>query len=110
MSGGAAADKDYFDLLEHRLSRIERLLAIGFGEQIQAKREIAGVDDQVVAAVLERTGTWSPAGPLKAKVEAATGQSAMTVKRPLKELVDLGALEKRGQTASTEYRSTGLFG
>lgn len=110
MSGRTAADEDRLDSLEHRLARIERLLAIGFTEQIHARRKTAGVDDQVVSAILERTGQWSPAGPLKAAVEAVSGQSAMTVKRRLKELVSLGALEKRGQTASTEYRSTGVLG
>lgn len=109
MSGGPA-DEDRFDLLEYRLARIERLFAMGFTEQIRAKRKAAGVDDQVVAAILERTGQWSLAGPLKTAVESASGQSSMTVKRRLKELVELGALEKRGQTTSTEYRSTGLFG
>jgi hypothetical protein len=109
MSTGAA-DEERLDLLEHRLVRIERLLAIGFIEQIRARRAAAGVDDQVVAAILERTCQWSSAGPLKTGVEAASGQSARTVKRRLKELVELGALEKRGQSASTEYRSTGLLG
>jgi len=108
MSG--EADEDRLDSVEHRLALIEHLLAIGFSEQIGARREAAGVNDQVVAAILERTGEWIPAGQLKAAVEVASGQSAMTVKRRLKELVKLGALDKRGQTASTEYRSTGLFG
>jgi hypothetical protein len=110
MSGGAGTDEDRLDSLEHRLARIERLLAIGFSEQIRARREAASADDQVVAAILERTEEWIPAGRLKEAVEGAGGQSAMTVKRRLKELVKLGALDKRGQTASTEYRSTGLLG
>lgn len=109
MSGGAV-DEERLDLLEHHLARIERLLAIGFSEQIRARCAAAGVDDQVVAAILERTGQWSSAGSLKTAVEAATGQSARSVERRLKELVELGALEKRGQTASTEYRSTTLLG
>jgi len=107
---GGAADEERFDLLEHHLARIERLLAIGFSEQIRARRAAAGVDDQVVAAILERTGQWSSTGSLKTVVEAVTGQSARTVKRRLKELVELGALEKRGKAASTEYRSTALLG
>jgi hypothetical protein len=105
-----SADADRLDSLEHRLTRIERLLAIGFSEQIRIRREAADIEDPVVNAILERTSEWAPAGPLKAGVEAASGQSARTVERRLKDLVKVGALEKRGQTASTEYRSTGLFG
>jgi hypothetical protein len=38
---GGTADEERCDLLEHRLARIERLLAIGFTEQIRARRAAA---------------------------------------------------------------------
>jgi hypothetical protein len=101
---------DAIEQAQHRLLRIERLLMIGFTEQIQAKRERFEVGDEVSAAVLERTHDWTPAGPLKGEVESATGGSSMTVKRRLNRLVEVGALERRGKTASTEYRNTGLLG
>jgi hypothetical protein len=96
--------------LKHRLMRTERLLTIGFADQIQAKRDQYEVGDEIAGSVLERTLDWTPAGDLKRDVEAASGGSSMTVKRRLNRLVELGALERRGKAASTEYRNTGLLG
>jgi Fic family protein len=105
-----AEPSERLEQLETQLIRIERLLAIGFAEQLAARREEAGLGGQVSVAILERSATWMPAGPLKAAVEAATKQSSMTVKRRLKDLLEAGALEKSGKGSSTAYRSTGLLG
>ncbi len=102
--------EERLEALEHHLVMIERMLAIGFGEQIKARRAAVGLDDEVAEAILARTALWTPAGELKREVEKATGQSDMTVKRRFKRLVEVGALESRGKTVSTEYRNTGLFG
>jgi hypothetical protein len=96
--------------LEQRLLRIERLLGIGFAEQVQAKRDRYDVGDEVAASILERTSDWTAAGELKREVEGATGGSSMTVKRRLNRLVEIDALERRGKAAATEYRNTGLLG
>lgn len=96
--------------LEHRLLRLERLLAIGFSDQIAARRQELGFDDAASAAILRLCVEWTPAGELKKKVIAASGQPQRTVIRRLSGLVDHGALERRGKTASIEYRSTGLLG
>jgi hypothetical protein len=98
------------DSIAQHLLRIERLLAIGFAEQLQAKRDAHEVGDEVAAEILARTSAWTPAGELKRAVVNATRQSEPTVKRRLKKLVELGALDRRGETAAVEYRSTGLLG
>jgi hypothetical protein len=96
--------------LEMQLTRIERLLAIGFAAQIEAARERAGVNDEVTAAILARASVWISAGALKRAAVKRSGQSERTVNRRLNQLVELDALERRGKTSSTEYRSTGLLG
>lgn len=103
-------DAEVLSGLEHQLARIERLLAIGFSEQIAARSESADLDDPASAEVLLRTSKWVGAGPLKKAVVKATGQSEPTVKRRLRELVKYGALESEGAGPSVEYRSTGLLG
>jgi Fic family protein len=96
--------------LESQLVRIERLLSIGFAAQVRELRKNADIGDEVSAEILRRTPTWMPAGELKLAVTKASGQSEPTVKRRFKDLVDLGALDRRGQGPSTEYRNTGLYG
>jgi Fic family protein len=96
--------------LESQLVRIERILSIGFAAQVRELREDAEIGDEVSAEILRRTPTWTPAGELKQAVTKANGQSEPTVKRRFKDLVEIGALERRGQGTSTEYRNTGLFG
>lgn len=93
-----------------QLTRIERLLAIGFAAQIDERCERAGVGDDVTAAIPAQAPTWISAGTLNQAARKASGQSGRTVNRRLNRLVELGALERRGQTSSTEYRSTGLLG
>jgi hypothetical protein len=104
------ANGDRLEQLEIRLTRIERLLTIGFASQIEAVREQAGVGDQVTAAILALSLCWTSSGGLKRAAKERCGQSERTVNRRLTRLVELGALEQRGKTASTEYRSTGLLG
>jgi hypothetical protein len=96
--------------IEQTLLRIERLLRIGFAEEVQAVCEAEGVGDPVSAAILERIPGWTAAGVMKRAVIKATNQGARTVERRLQKLVELGALETRGKTASLEYRNTGLLG
>jgi hypothetical protein len=108
--GLIAGEEALLEDLRHAVRRLERLLAIGFAEQIEAERERHDLNDQVSDAILMRTAGWTPAGRLKAEVETASAQSSMTVKRRLNRLVQLGALERRGKATSTEYRSTGLLG
>jgi len=96
--------------LEVQLTRIERLLAIGFAPQIDTAREQAGVGDEMTAAILALSLRWTPSGGLKRAAAERCGQSERTVNRRLTQLVELGALEQRGKTTSTEYRSTGLLG
>jgi hypothetical protein len=96
--------------LATQLTRIERLLAIGFAGQIEERRKEVGVDDAVTAAILTNTSGWTAAGVLKQASMRASGQSEPTVKRRLNRLVELGALERRGQGPSTEYRTTARLG
>jgi len=93
-----------------QLARIERLLAIGFAADIEGARERAGVGDEVTAGVLANASGWISAGELKRVAAERSGQSERTVIRRLNRLVELGALEQRGKTSSTEYRSSGLLG
>jgi hypothetical protein len=109
MSGAPSQDPS-LEQLGVQLTRIERLLAIGFAPQVEAAREQAGVADAVTAEILSRTSSWTSAGDLNHRVGKAAGQSERTVQRRLTQLVEIGALERRGQTTSTEYRSTGLLG
>jgi hypothetical protein len=104
------ADEGRLEQLEVQLTRIERLLSIGFASQIEVVREHAGVGDEVTAAILTLSQHWTSAGGLKRAATERCGQSERTVNRRLTRLVELGALEQRGKTASTEYRSTGLLG
>jgi hypothetical protein len=103
-------DAERLEALQHHLVRIERLLEVGFSEQIKARRAAVELDDGATAAILARTATWTAAGSLKRDVEKATGQSDMTVKRRFKRLLEVGALESRGKSVSAEYRNTGLLG
>lgn len=96
--------------LESRLTRIESLLSIGFGAQVRELREGAEIGDDVSRHILVRARAWTPAGELRQSAIEATGQSEPTVKRRISKLVDLGALERRGNNRSTEYRNTGLYG
>jgi DNA-binding transcriptional ArsR family regulator len=96
--------------VETHLIRVERLLAIGFAEQVQERREAAEIGDETSAEILRRAPGWTGAGELKRAVVKSTGQSEPTVKRRLNKLTELGALERRGQGPSTEYRNTGLYG
>jgi hypothetical protein len=98
------------DDLLHGVRRLERLLAIGFSEQLAAKRAHAGLEDPAFAAILRRTQSWSAAGPLKLAVVRETSQSEPTIKRRINRLVECEALEVRGGGPTTEDRSTGLFG
>jgi DNA-binding transcriptional ArsR family regulator len=103
-------DRSEPDSIEQHLIRIERLLAIGFAEQVQAKRDAHEVGDDVAAEILMRSLAWTPAGELRRAVVKATGRSEPTVKRRLKKLVELGALDRRGETTAVEYRCTGFLG
>ncbi len=98
------------DQLEHVLLRVESLLSIGFAARVRELREGADIGDEVSAEILRRALAWTPAGELKQAVTKATGQSEPTVKRRFNKLVELGALERRGQGPATEYRNTGLYG
>jgi hypothetical protein len=93
-----------------QLTRIERLLAIGFAPQVEATRERAGVGDEVTTVILSGASCWTSAGALKGAAKEATGQSDSTIKRRLGRLVELGALVERGTTSDKEYRSTGFLG
>jgi hypothetical protein len=106
----APSENPALDQLGMQLTRIERLLAIGFASHVEEARERAGVADAVTAEILPRASGWTSAGHLKQEVGKAAPQSGRTVQRRLTHLVELGALERRGQTSSTEYRSTGLLG
>jgi hypothetical protein len=77
---------------------------------VQAKRDAHEVGDDAAAEILTRTSAWISAGQLKRAVVKATGQSGPTVKRRLKKLVELGALDRRGETVAVEYRCTGFLG
>ena len=98
------------DRVETYLIRIERLLAVGFAGQVQERREAAEIGDETSAEILRRAPRWTAAGELKQAVVKSTGQSEPTVKRRLNKLTELGALDRRGQGPSTEYRNTGLYG
>jgi hypothetical protein len=106
-----SGDPDSHDIkdLEYGLARIENLLSIGFAAQVTELREREDIGDDVSDQILRRARAWTPAGELKQSVIEATGQSE-TVKRRISNLVDLGALERRGNNRSTEYRNTGLYG
>ena len=111
MNGGPSeSENPAIEQLGVQLTRIERLLAFGFAQQVEEARERAGVADTVTAEILRRASGWTSAGHLNQEVGRAAQQSARTVQRRLTHLVELGALERRGQTSSTEYRSTGLLG
>jgi hypothetical protein len=110
MSTESTSEDARLEQLELQLARIERLLAIGFAAQIEAARERAGVNDEVTVAILARASVWISAGALKRAAVKRSGQSERTVNRRLNQLVELDALERRGKTSSTEYRSTGLLG
>jgi hypothetical protein len=77
---------------------------------VRELREDAKIGDGVSTEILRRTPAWIPAGELKQAVQKASGQSEPTVKRRFKDLVEIEALERRGQGTSTEYRNTWLFG
>jgi hypothetical protein len=110
MSTESTSEDARLEQLEMQLARIERLLAIGFAAQIEAARERVGVNDEVTATVLARASAWISAGALKRAAVKRSDQSERTVNRRLNQLVALDALERRGKTSSTEYRSTGLLG
>jgi hypothetical protein len=110
MSSESTAEPAILEQVQNSLIRIERLLAIGFGEQIQALREARGVGDSASVELLRRTPGWTPAGDLRRSVAKSTDQSEVTVRRRIDGLLELGALERRGKTTSVEYRSTGLLG
>lgn len=98
------------DQLDQTLLRIERLLAIGFGEKVREHREAADIGDDITAEILRCAMSWIPAGKLKRAVMEHTDQGERTVKRRLTTLVQLGALDRRGESTSIEYRNTGLYG
>jgi hypothetical protein len=111
MSPEPTADTETnIEQLQHSLVKVERLLAIGFSEQIRGERKNAEIDDEVSAEILRRTATWTAVGALKREVQKATGQSGKTVQRRFNKLIEVGALERRGNATSTEYRNSGLFG
>ena len=111
MSGGELTQlAERLERVENHLIRLERLLAIGFALQIEAARERAGVGDEVTATILAQASSWISAGSLKRATVKRSGQSERTVNRRLNQLLELDALEQRGKTSNTEYRSTGLLG
>lgn len=111
MSDGQPPDLTaHLEQVETHLARVERLLQIAFADQVQERREEADIGDEVSVQTLRLAPTWTAAGGLKRAVVKSTGQSEPTVKRRLNKLTQLGALERRGQGPSTEYRNTGLYG
>lgn len=101
---------DILDSIDNRLRPIEALLAIGNSPQIAERRKQAGFDDAASDSILRFSDDWIAAGELKKRVIAASAQPERTVGRRLGGLVKLGALKRRGQGTSTEYRNTGLLG
>jgi hypothetical protein len=96
------------DAIEQKLDLLIALTRVSVRDRLES--ELRGIrEDPVRAAILERVDDWVSAGELKKSVRAATGQSEMTVKRRIADLVSLGALLRAGAGPSVRYRSSGLF-
>jgi hypothetical protein len=96
------------DAIEEKLDLLIALTRISIRDRLES--ELRAIrQDPVRAAILGCVDEWVSAGELKNNVRAATGQSEMTVKRRIADLVSLGALIRAGAGPSVRYRSSGLF-
>jgi hypothetical protein len=94
--------------LEQKLDLLIALTRLSVRDQLQ--RDVAEIrQDPVSLAILQRVDEWIPAGKLKEAVRTATGQSDMTVKRRIADLVSRGALLREGTGSAVKYQSSGLF-
>lgn len=103
------ATEERLATLDRRVEHLEFLLGLAVEEKLHKLRQRTGVDE-VDAAILRSTSDWAAAAEIKAKANALTGAAKGTVANHFKALVDLGALETRGNTNSREYRNTFLLG
>lgn len=96
--------------LEGKLDLLVSLLRIAHSEPLGRARDEV-LSDRVNAAILVSANRgWVEAGVLKASAAKRSKASKPTVERRIAELVELGALERRGSGAAVSYRGTSLFG
>ena len=91
-----------------RLDKIIAILRIAHADRIDALRATVRTHP-VDAAILDATEEWTSAGDLRRTVAKKAGQSERNVTNRFAALIALGALEKRGDSRATVYRSTGLL-
>ena len=91
-----------------RLDLIQATLALAFAPQLRDAREAIRADD-ISAAILDRTETWTASKTLQDEVAKQTSKSTRSVRDRLPELVAQRVLEARGSERKVEYRRTGLI-
>ncbi len=95
--------------LEKKLDLLISLLRIAHQEPIEAERDRV-LSDRVNKAVLEAARRdWIDAGKLKLLVAKRARTSQPTIERRIADLVELGALDRRGAGGAVSYRATPLF-
>ena len=96
------------DALAQKLDLLIALTRLSVRDQLG--QELAAIrEDPVSLAILRGVEDWVPAGKLKESVRAATGQSDMTVKRRIADLVSRGAVLREGAGPAVKYRTSGLL-
>jgi hypothetical protein len=96
------------DALEQKLDLLIALTRLSVRAEVAQELD-AIRNDAVLLAILRSVDDWIPAGKLKEGVRSATGQSDMTVKRRIADLVSRGALLRDGAGPAVKYRTSGLF-
>lgn len=92
----------------HRLDLILATLRLAFAPQLRAACEDMCKDD-VTAAILDETESWTASTDVQSRAAKSTGRSARTVRDRLPELVDQGVLQARGTERKMEYQRTGFI-
>lgn len=65
--------------------------------------------DKVNAAILDASVDWIGSGKMQSAVASKTSSSTRTVRDRISDLLDMGALDKRGAGPTVEYRANGLI-
>lgn len=65
--------------------------------------------DKVNAAILDATTDWKSSGKMQSAVAKKTKSSTRTVRERISDLIDMGALDRRGGGPTTEYKTSGLI-
>lgn len=96
------------DEILKRLDLIQATLALAFAPQLREARDAIRADD-ISAAILDLTESWTASKTVQDTVAKKTSKSARSVRDRLPELVAQGVLEARGSERKMEYRKTGLI-